>query len=285
MNTLTHIPPAAPRSRSPQPGARTVLLLHASASSARQWQSLVDRLRPRWRVLTIDLHGHGDRPAWHGQRPLELADEAALAAAALAEWGGGHVVGHSYGGAVAFELACRHPELVRSLVAYEPVLFRLLLDDPPSRQLVRDIDTLAGSIRDRLAQGQDEEAARQFVNHWSGPDAWDEMTVGRRAAVVLRMPSVQLQYDALMRTGCPWLRLSQLRLPTLVLTGERTVPTTRRVAEVLRSCVVQGQHETLPRLAHMAPISHPEPFNQRVDDFLTSQLVAQPRHRGLLPQF
>jgi pimeloyl-ACP methyl ester carboxylesterase len=285
MHTLTPLPFTTTSRQPTSTEPTTVVLLHASASSARQWQPLAERLQPRWRVRAIDLHGHGDRPAWRGTRPLELADDVALAAAELAKSGGGHVVGHSYGGAVGLELACRHPELVHSVLAYEPVLFRLLIDDPHSRDLVREVNAIVATLREHMARGGEIDAARQFINHWSGPDAWDSLPVGRRAAVVLRMPSVMAQFDALVRPTCPWLRLSQLRLPTLVLSGERTVPTTRRIADVLRGCLGQGRHEVLPQLAHMGPITHPELFNRHVDAFLTAHAAARSRRHRPLPQF
>ena len=100
-------------------------------ASGRGWSR---RCNPRFRVHAVEFHGHGRRAAWRGDAPLTLADEAALVAPLLAEAGGAHLVGHSYGGAVALKVATMHPGQVRSLVAYEPVLFRWLIDDtaPPA---------------------------------------------------------------------------------------------------------------------------------------------------------
>ena len=135
-----------------QPTQRpTVVLLHSSASSARQWERLVEALAPHFRMRAIEFHGHGERTAWGGDAPLTLADEAALAVPLLEEAGGAHVVGHSYGAAVALKLATMHPKLVRSVVAYEPVLFRWLIDDIAHQQLGQGVVTVADSMRDRLA--------------------------------------------------------------------------------------------------------------------------------------
>src|SRR5262249_33301377 len=84
-------------------GAGTpVILLHSSASSSRQWQSLVERLQPRHRVFSVDLHGYGDSGTWHGGRAFTLADEAAVVVALAQQLDApAHIVGHSYGGAVA----------------------------------------------------------------------------------------------------------------------------------------------------------------------------------------
>jgi pimeloyl-ACP methyl ester carboxylesterase len=105
----------------------SVVTLHASASSARQWQPLAAALAPRFRVHAIDLHGHGERSPWRGARALSLADEAALVAPVLSREGDVHLVGHSYGGAVALKVASMYPQHVRSVTVYEPVMFRWLV--------------------------------------------------------------------------------------------------------------------------------------------------------------
>ncbi|MBC8092395.1 MAG: alpha/beta fold hydrolase, partial [Pseudonocardia sp.] len=80
----------------------TVVLLHSSVSGSRQWRKLVADLEPRFRVLALDLLGYGSTPAWSGDRPQRLTDQAALVHAALAGVDGPvGLVGHSFGGAVA----------------------------------------------------------------------------------------------------------------------------------------------------------------------------------------
>jgi pimeloyl-ACP methyl ester carboxylesterase len=100
-----------------------VVCLHASASSSAQWRALMDRLAGRFRVLAVDLYGSGKSPRWPDDRPLSLADEAALLAPVLSAAGDRfHVIGHSYGGAVALEVALAEPGRIESLVLFDPVL-------------------------------------------------------------------------------------------------------------------------------------------------------------------
>jgi len=66
----------------------------------------MDHLAGRYRVLAADLYGCGGSPVWPGQRPLSLIDEAALIEPILAAARDRfHLVGHSYGGAVALRAA------------------------------------------------------------------------------------------------------------------------------------------------------------------------------------
>ncbi|HYF60343.1 MAG TPA: alpha/beta hydrolase [Burkholderiaceae bacterium] len=98
----------------------TVLLLHAAMGNAQRWFAWVPPLSRRYRVLRMELRGHG-----HSQVPrpdqdfsldhlvgdaLELLDRLGVERA--------HVVGNSAGGYVAQQLGIHHPQRVRTLALY-----------------------------------------------------------------------------------------------------------------------------------------------------------------------
>lgn len=258
-----------------QPTQRpTVVLLHSSASSARQWDRLVETLAPHFRVRAIEFHGHGERTAWRGDAPLTLADEAALAAPLLEEAGGAHVVGHSYGAAVALKLTTMYPKLVRSLVAYEPVMFRWLIDDIAHQQPVQDLVAVADSMRDRIAAGQEHSAAQRFVNFWSGGGAWESLPNGKQTSIAARMRAVIHHFDALFSEPLQRSQLAFLRMPMMFISGTHTVAVTRRIAELLRLTLPHAQHEVLQAMGHMGPITHATEVNQRLVEFLHAHALS-----------
>lgn len=259
----------------------TVVLLHSSASSARQWQALVQQLQPHMHCLPVELHGHGAQGNWPGHRPLSLADEAALVAAELGrEAGSVHVVGHSYGAAVALKLAAQYPGRVRSVVAYEPVLFRLLQGDLHSRREAEEALALGEGVRSRLADGRAHAAAEHFMSYWAGADAWQALPQPRREAAALRMPCVASHFDALYAEPMGLKQLAQLaqqlRLPMLFATGSRTTAVARRIGELLRMGLPTARHEVLHGLGHMGPITHAAQFNPLVVQFLLGHAAFQP---------
>jgi pimeloyl-ACP methyl ester carboxylesterase len=252
----------------------TVVLLHSSASSARQWERLVETLAPHFRVRAIEFHGHGEQAAWHEDSPMTLADEAALAVPLLEEAGGAHVVGHSYGAAVALKLTTMHPQLVRSLVAYEPVLFRWLFDDIAHQQPVQDLVAVADSMRDRIASGQEHSAAQRFVDFWSGGGAWESMPSGKHASIAARMRAVIQHFDALFSEPLQRAHLALLNMPMMFISGARTVAVTRRIAELLRLTLPHAKHEVLPAMGHMGPITHATEVNRRLVEFLHAHALS-----------
>ena len=247
-----------------------IVLLHSSASSARQWQRTIEALPPRLDVRTVEFHGHGAQPAWSRSAPITLADEAGLVESLLEKVGGAHLVGHSYGGAVALKVAMQRPSLVRSVAAYEPVLFALLRDNPASWREIRSVVAVAEGMRQRLAHGQALDAAQQFIDFWSGPGAWSSLSADRRAAFAARAAAVVRQFDALFNDATSVRDLARLRMPLLLLSGTHTVPAARRIAHLVAAAQPMAQGEALDRLGHMGPVTHPPAFNQRLIEFLNS---------------
>lgn len=267
--------PAAPARR-----RETVVLLHSSASSAVQWNALVEDLDGSFDVHTVEFHGHGDRPAWQGERPMRLADEAALVRPLLEAAGGGHLLGHSYGGAVALHLAATVPALVRSVAAFEPVLFRLLIDHLPDDGVTRRAIQLGESMRVEVSRGERLRAAERFVDHWSGVGGWRQLPSHRQQSVARRVDALVQQFDALFNEPRPLAAVAEARCPMLMLDGAATVTTARVIAALLRLRLPQALHETLPEMGHMGPITHPRAVNARFAAFLHAQARYAPTLRN-----
>ena len=266
MNTLPSARPAAPHAAARTTVRPTLVLLHASASSARQWDALAQSLQAQFEVHAIDLHGHGQRPA--PGHALSVHDDAALARAVLERAGGGHVVGHSYGAAVAAHLAAAAPQLVHSLALYEPVLFRLLAEHAPGSYAAREVFDLATFVWEQVAQDQLSAAAERFVNYWSGPQAWQRLAPERQQAVAARMPVIEQQFRTLVHEPLPDATLARIAMPLLCLHGTRSTSAALQMADLLRTLLPHGRHEALEGLGHMAPITHALAVNDRLMRFL-----------------
>ena len=101
-----------------EPGAPRVLCLHGVTSHGRHFARLAEAL-PGLHVVAPDLLGHGSspyEPPWSIAAHLEaIVDTVGVEP--------GMLLGHSFGGRLALELAARHPELASRLVLLDPALF------------------------------------------------------------------------------------------------------------------------------------------------------------------
>lgn len=99
---------------------QTVLLLHAAMGNMQRWYRWVPKLARQFRVVRMDLRGHGASQMPTPEQPFSLDQLVGDALQVLDVVGcdAAHVVGNSAGGYVSQQLAIRHPGRVRSLALY-----------------------------------------------------------------------------------------------------------------------------------------------------------------------
>jgi pimeloyl-ACP methyl ester carboxylesterase len=105
MSTIAHVAGVGP----------SVVLLHGLGGAARNWGEVVPLLVERYRVVALDLPGHGSAPSPAG-RSLSSFVEAVSVAIEAERATPAFLVGHSFGGHVAASVAATRPELVRGLL-------------------------------------------------------------------------------------------------------------------------------------------------------------------------
>lgn len=105
----------------------TVLFVHATGFNGRTYGPLTDRLAERFRVLALDLRGHGwSPPAPDGDyRWTTLAEDLYQVVGQLGiAHGTLRCVGHSFGAACLLIADATHPGLIAAMYGYEPVVWR-----------------------------------------------------------------------------------------------------------------------------------------------------------------
>ncbi len=252
-----------------------VLLAHSAGGTSGQWRGLTDRLVSRFRVLAPDLYGHGRTPPWPGDpdqpdRPFALDDETrALAGVLEASDEPAHVIGHSYGAAACVQLALRHPERVRSLVVFEPTLFRILRGTDREADW-EEVSSAATGMVELAEAGQPRAGARRFFDYLMGEGAWDALPSERRDVLAAMMPvtitrecRTQMFDDAIRRVD-----YAALSMPVTVVVGTRSPPAMAAVGEVLVATAGSARLVRLPGADHMGPLTSPEAFGEIVEDAL-----------------
>ena len=235
-----------------------VLLIHSGGFTSRQWRKLADQLAPRFRVLAPDLLGYGSEP-WPIGKPFDFHDDVAHLDRLLDE--PAHVVGHSYGGLIAMQLALAAPDRVRSLALYEPVAFGVL--DEPADQTARDaIAQLKAYTPD--ANGVDEVWLAGFVDWWNGEGAWQRLGDDTKRAFRSVGWKLSQEVASLIADRTDSKRYATIAVPTLLLGGERSQPAERRVLDKLVVTLPNAKLHVFPELGHMGPITHAAAVNAAI---------------------
>jgi len=235
-----------------------VVLVHGSACSAAHWAGVGERLAADHRVIALDLHGHGSTDAWAGDGPLSLADEAALVGAVAAAAGEPvHLVGHSYGGAVALRFALERPRTVRTLTLIEPVAFHLLGNGyGPDAALLGEVESVAGALLSATARGDYASAMGAFVDYWNGAGAWQRLGRDARRALGAYAHTVCTHFAAATGERVPLAAYGRLAMPALIVQGARTRRPAARVSELLAGAMAHARHQVVPEAGHMLPLTH-----------------------------
>lgn len=234
-------------------------LLHGLGSRGADWLLQVEALRSGYRCLTVDLPGHGESPMLPGWP--QVSDMAAAVAELLEPAGkdGAHLVGLSLGGGVALELALARPELVRSLtivnssgslgggwrrVPSSLIRLSLLLGGPMPWLGA----WVANGLFPRAEQAELRRLTRQRIAENS------RLNYLKAVAAVLR-------YDL----GD---RVDQIRVPTLVLAGDRDRTVPLRAKRALAAAIPGAQLRLVAGSGHATPLDAPEQFNRLLLEFL-----------------
>ncbi|HWH06792.1 MAG TPA: alpha/beta hydrolase [Gaiellaceae bacterium] len=232
------------------PGAPAVVCLHGVTNHGRHFARLAQRLGERYRVVALDLRGHGAstwEPPWH------LEQHVADVVAAVEERGLERAswVGHSFGGRIAYEVAAARPQLVERLALLDPAIRidrTVALYAAENARKERAYATFAEAVDRRYEESALHLAPRELLEEElrlhleEGDDGRFRYRYCQSAVVAA--------YGEMSREPPPFERV---RIPTLVLLGERSYlpyddllgPHGAALGELLEVVRVPGGHTVL----------------------------------------
>lgn len=223
---------------SPQAPMGTLVCLHGFGGNARQWQYQVEAFADRYRVLVPDIRGHGrsQTSASDFSMPRLLADlEEILAARKVTE--PFVLAGHSFGGAIATDFALAHPEKVSRLI------FIATTGEYEIIWLYRQAFLLPAPLLAAL-----QPLVKRLV---------------RASAVSLK----HLYWQTLFPWR-GWEKYSQLRAPTLVITGERDAVFPRATFERVGELIPDSEVINVGASAHMVMLERRDAVNRAIERFI-----------------
>lgn len=258
-----------------QGSGQPVVLLHSTGASGAQWRALANRLSARFRVIAPDLYGYGATANWRGHGAFALADEAALVHLLLDCFDEpAHLVGHSYGGAVALHVARMRGEELRSLTLIEPVAFHLLRGgDETDTAALHEITQIANGVKHSLACGDYIEGFGRFVDYWSGPGAWASMALAKREEMASTLSKVALDFHATINDAARTGDFERIAVPTLLMQGGCTTLPTQRICRLLARVLPGASTTTIRGAGHMSPLTHRDEVNDLIVAHLDASTV------------
>ncbi|MGE3873040.1 MAG: alpha/beta fold hydrolase [Parvibaculaceae bacterium] len=233
-----------------------IVFLHGTAANPRQWRELISHLPHQFEIFTLDLPDYG----LHEVRPMQrsLSQEAQTLVHRLRGLGQPfHLVGHSYGGALALRIAVEWPGLVRSLTMFEPAMFHLLRDGHPiERQMHRDIASVERNLREAEAAGDPETGVARFIDFWNGPGTFAAYAPETRQKMVAKMRLILANFAALDLEAWPLPDCARVSCPTLGVFGENSPLLVQHLTRLIASAMANAKALQVSAAGHMLPVTH-----------------------------
>lgn len=244
-------------------GTQTVLLLHGYLESMEVWEEFAGQLGKYYRVLRMDLPGHGFSD-WGGREVISI-DYMADTAAAVLESAGVEkctVVGHSMGGYVALSLAINHPERVEGLVLFHSSPNADSPEKKANRQ--REIELVEAGKKEMLARvnpGKGFAEANQTRCAEAIEDLAEQVMLTEDEAIVAILKGMSERKDRNEK-------MRALKIPELMIfgRGDNYIPVA--AAEGMIAAQPQAEVAWLDHSGHMGFIEQPKEAEEILTSFL-----------------
>jgi pimeloyl-ACP methyl ester carboxylesterase len=260
------------------PAGAPVVLIHGYTDNARDWVPLVPYLSPHFRLILVDIRGHGrsGKPECCYTR-FDFAYDIKLLLDALGV-GQADLVGHSLGSVIAQTFAESWPERTRRVV--------LISSSAGPRPGAAAAGALSGYLNQiRELKDPIDPDSPFMMGWWSSPTPVDPDFLRRQrrdsAAIPARVWQAVLEQglDPMFASGELQKDLPKLTAPTLLIWGSKDPLITEDLRQTLREGLPHAQVKIFEGLGHNPFWEDPRACGEAINAFL----AAAPRGGGAQP--
>jgi pimeloyl-ACP methyl ester carboxylesterase len=243
----------------------TLFCIHGLGGRGAQWREQIPLLKDRYRLIIPDLLGHGqsEKPHLDDGNPYTFLEFSEDLQALFTDYAGTQniIMGHSYGGALAANLAWCNQTRIHNLILLAPMSCRPISSIP----MVYHLPVWALELLRPMLEKNFREAA--FVNTDSPQLVSAEDLAGKNNSLYVIKSILLGMKDAQL------LDVTTLEIPTLVIAGEndRVIPV--KSMQDFYGKIPHVQFEILANAAHMIMLEQPQKVGALIESFLNPPSV------------
>ncbi|GJH28915.1 alpha/beta fold hydrolase [Caballeronia novacaledonica] len=251
-----------------------VVLVHGAIADYRAWDATRDAVAAHYRVIAPSnrYFGSASWPDDGARFSMQThADDLAAFIRAL-NAGPVNLVGWSYGADICLVVAVQHPELVKSVFAFEPSLTTFVTDASDRQTISNDQRQAFGPAFMASKRGDQQAALRPFVDGVNGsPGTYDQLPAPVRTVLSENARTIPLQLNAPPPPAITCTDLGRISQPVAIARGTSTRPFFRIAADTANRCIPGSSLVLLQGGRHLAPVEMPKEFNAALLGFLSRQ--------------
>jgi 3-oxoadipate enol-lactonase len=240
--------------------APVVVLSHSLGSSLVMWDPQMEALEPDFQMLRYDTRGHGSSETSGGPYTLELLSDDAIGLLDALSIERVHFVGLSMGGMIGQCLALNHSDRLESLALCDTAA---IIPEEAQSIWQERIDTVRGKGVQALVE--------PTLERWFTPSF---LRLNSPRVAVIRKQFLATPAEGYI--GCLEAirrlnfldRLSEIRMPTLIIAGEDDPGTPAVACEAMHKRISNSRLVILPSARHLSNVEQPEAFNSALVSFL-----------------
>jgi 3-oxoadipate enol-lactonase len=242
-----------------------LVLIHAGFLDRRMWDPQFNLFAKDYQVIRYDVRGFG-RSSRAQNKFSDIEDLHAL----LKHLGvdKAYIIGVSNGGRIAIDFTANFPDMVDALILVGAGVSGYQ-NSPEETAFWKEFDQQMAPQEELVKQGKLAEAAIMDVDAW----ACAQDPESRKKIATIALENAHLAVDnpwkLQVRPDPPgFMRLAEIRVPTLVMVGDRDVKGMQMAANIVHSKIPGSKHLVVNGADHILNTSRPDEFNRAVFDFL-----------------
>ena len=246
-------------------GAPVVVLSHSVSSSLLMWNPQMDALNPYFQILRYDIRGHGRSDAPSGAYTMDLLGEDVIKLLDALSIDRVHFVGLSMGGMIGQCLALNYSHRLKSLTLCDTGAVVPAEAQPIWQERIDKART------EGMEKRLEETMERWFTPSFLAQDS--KMLALIREQLLATPVSGYIGCAEAIRKLNYLNRLSEIKMPTLIMVGEDDQGTPVSASEAMHKRISNSKLAVLPSARHLSNVEQAEAFNTTLLNFLQKPII------------
>ena len=245
-----------------------LILIHAGFLDSRMWDDQFQLFSKAHRVIRYDVRGFGRSDIAKAKFSDHQDLHALLKHLTV---GKATLCGVSNGGRIALDFAVEYPSMVDRLILVSPGVGGYKVSGQEEQQLWDEFDRQMKPQEDYDREGKVAEAVEMDVNAWASAQTPANRERIRVIAIDNFHVHLENPWKLMLRPQPPvFQRLSDIRILTMIIVGDRDVPAQMLMVDNMHSHIPGSKKVLIPGADHIVNMSKPDEFNRAVLEFLIS---------------